>query len=99
MFNHAPEPLLSNHHVNLKAKFCVIVICFELARSSFESGNKWSSHLFTPFFSILDPEYAAKCLQHARDLFDFAQTYQGSYSDHIETGDKYQVRFAAQWLS
>lgn len=53
-----------------------------------------------------DPLYASKLLQHARDLFDFALTYQGSYSDHIETGEKYQKRtgyldelvWAALWL-
>lgn len=54
-----------------------------------------------------DPSYAAECLQHARDLFEFAQTYQGSYADHIETGEKYQKRtsryedelaWAAVWL-
>ena len=45
--------------------------------------------------SISDPVYASKCLQHAKDLFDFAQTYQGSYSDHIETGERYQVRLSS----
>ena len=82
----------------MKAKFCVIVICFEshVVRLNMEINGH---HTFSPHAPILDPEYAAKCLQHARDLFDFAQTYQGSYSDHIETGEKYQVRFAAQWLS
>ena len=40
---------------------------------------------------FLDETYAAKCLQHARDLWEFALTYQGSYSDHIETGEKYKV--------
>ena len=53
-------------------------------------------NFFLISFLILDPVYAAKCLQHARDLFDFAQTYQGSYSDHIETGEKYQVSFSKQ---
>ena len=36
--------------------------------------------------------YAAKCLEHARDLWEFALNYQGSYSDHIETGEKYKVK-------
>lgn len=27
-----------------------------------------------------DPTYAAKCLQAAKDLYDFATTYPGSYS-------------------
>jgi len=41
---------------------------------------------------FLDELYAAKCLEHARDLWEFASTYQGSYSAHIETGEKYQVK-------
>lgn len=41
-------------------------------------------------FAKDDETYAAKCLQHARDLWEFALTYQGSYSDHIETGEKYK---------
>ncbi|CBY31555.1 unnamed protein product [Oikopleura dioica] len=41
-------------------------------------------------FADDDELYAAKCLEHARDLWEFASTYQGSYSAHIETGEKYQ---------
>merc|ERR1712176_1489423 len=37
-----------------------------------------------------DEMYAAKCLEHARDLWEFALNYQGSYSDHTETGEKYK---------
>lgn len=41
-------------------------------------------------FADDDEVYAAQCLEHARDLWEFALSYQGSYSDHIETGDKYK---------
>jgi len=41
-------------------------------------------------FADEDEGYAAKCLEHARDLWEFALSYQGSYSDHIETGEKYK---------
>ncbi|CAG5108667.1 Oidioi.mRNA.OKI2018_I69.chr1.g3900.t2.cds [Oikopleura dioica] len=41
-------------------------------------------------FADDDELYAAKCLEHARDLWEFASTYQGSYSAHIETGEKFQ---------
>jgi len=51
-----------------------------------------STRIPNPNRLFLDELYAAKCLEHARDLWEFASTYQGSYSAHIETGEKYQVK-------
>lgn len=50
-------------------------------------------------YFYLDEVYAAQCLEHARDLWEFALSYQGSYSDHIETGDKYKVNHLFKHLN
>lgn len=34
-------------------------------------------------FSQVDPGYSAVLLQHSRELFNFADTYRGKYSDSV----------------
>ena len=34
-------------------------------------------------FSTADPDYSAQMLEHAKQLFTFADTYRGKYSDSV----------------
>jgi hypothetical protein len=53
-----------------------------------------------------DPTYAATLLQHARELYSFANTYQGTYTESIpgiassynSSGYKDELAWAATWL-
>ena len=58
-------------------------------------------------FKDVDPAYAAKLLGHAKDLFRFADTYRGKYSDSIPDAANYynsysgyndELTWAAAWL-
>jgi endoglucanase len=58
-------------------------------------------------FKDVDPAYAAKLLGHAKDLFRFADTYRGKYSDSIPDAAKFynshsgyndELVWAAAWL-
>ena len=58
-------------------------------------------------FQNEDAEFAAECLSHARDLFDFAWEYRGKYSDVIHgaqtfyrswSGYNDELSWAAAWL-
>ena len=40
-------------------------------------------------FSETDPTYAATCLSHAKQLYDFADTYRGKYTDSITDAQGY----------
>lgn len=59
-------------------------------------------------FRDVDPDYSAKCLEHAKQLFDFADTYRGTYNDAIPDSRAYYTSFsgyedelawAAAWLA
>lgn len=59
-------------------------------------------------FQRSDPDYAARCLDHARQLFDFADRRRGVYSDAISDARAYYNSFsgyqdelcwAAAWLA
>src|SRR5262249_30520933 len=57
-------------------------------------------------FKTSDPTYKAKLLKHAKQLFNFADKYQGSYSENIpavqtyynSTGFHDELLWAASWL-
>ncbi|CAM6008982.1 unnamed protein product [Sphagnum balticum] len=58
-------------------------------------------------FQDLDPTYSANLLSHARQLFSFADTYRGKYSDSITIVDSFyeswsgyddELLWAAVWL-
>lgn len=58
-------------------------------------------------FAESDPGYAATMLQHARELYSFANTYQGKYTDSIPgvsafynsfSGYQDELAWAAAWL-
>ncbi|CAM6036387.1 unnamed protein product [Sphagnum compactum] len=58
-------------------------------------------------FQELDPTYSANLLSHARQLFSFADTYRGKYSDSITIADSFyeswsgyddELLWAAIWL-
>ncbi|MBN2440381.1 MAG: glycoside hydrolase family 9 protein [Spirochaetales bacterium] len=52
-------------------------------------------------FEPTDPAYAAECLTHARDLFDFADTYQGRFpldNFYQSGGFTDDLTWAAVWL-
>jgi len=58
-------------------------------------------------FGGADPAYAAKCLSHARELYEFAETYRGTYSDSVKAaashypsrnGYEDELAWAATWL-
>jgi len=57
-------------------------------------------------FRNVDSEYSAKCLQHAQDLYRFADTYRGFYHKAIPGGQEYyesadygdELAWAAAWL-
>ncbi|CAG5128377.1 unnamed protein product [Candidula unifasciata] len=57
-------------------------------------------------FRNIDPAYAQKLLSHAKDLFEFADTFRGSYSDTIDnavefygsSSDEDELAWAAVWL-
>ncbi|KAH0954891.1 hypothetical protein HN011_010820 [Eciton burchellii] len=57
-------------------------------------------------FRNVDSEYSAKCLQHAKDLYRFADTYRGFYHKAIPGGQEYyesadygdELAWAAAWL-
>lgn len=59
-------------------------------------------------FREADPEYAARCLEHARALFAFADRFRGVYSDSIVDARAYynsfsgyqdELAWAAAWLA
>jgi hypothetical protein len=59
-------------------------------------------------FKKIDPDYAARCLSHAKELFDFADRRRGVYSAAIEDARAYYASFsgyqdelawAAAWLA
>lgn len=59
-------------------------------------------------FRESDPDYAARCLTHARQLFAFADRYRGVYSDAIPDARAYynsfsgyqdELAWAAAWLA
>jgi uncharacterized protein YyaL (SSP411 family) len=54
-----------------------------------------------------DPSYAAKCLKHAQELYNFADKYRGKYSDSIPDAAKFyrswsgfndELAWGAVWL-
>jgi len=57
-------------------------------------------------FRNVDSEYSVKCLQHAKDLYRFADTYRGFYHKAIPGGQEYyesadygdELAWAAAWL-
>ncbi|KAK3855692.1 hypothetical protein Pcinc_037924 [Petrolisthes cinctipes] len=58
-------------------------------------------------FQQTDPTYSATCLQHARELYNFADTYRGKYSDSITDANQFykgygtyvdELAWAASWL-
>lgn len=58
-------------------------------------------------FRDKDPEYSARCLEHAKELFQFADSYRGKYSDSVPdaktyyqsfTGYQDELAWAAAWL-
>lgn len=57
-------------------------------------------------FQDSEPIYASTCLQHAEELYDFANQYQGEYADSItDAADSYgsyglydELAWAAAWL-
>merc|ERR1719436_290939 len=57
-------------------------------------------------FASSSPSYSGELLQHAKDLFDFADTYRGKYSDSIPDAAKFysssnyedELIWAAAWL-
>ena len=59
-------------------------------------------------FKKIDPDYAARSLEHARQLFDFADRHRGVYSDAISDARAYynsfsgyqdELAWAAAWLA
>jgi hypothetical protein len=59
-------------------------------------------------FQKSDPDYAARCLEHAAQLFDFADKHRGAYSDSIADARAYynsfsgyqdELAWAAAWLA
>ena len=40
-------------------------------------------------FEDTDPSYSATLIQHAEELFNFADTYRGKYSDSIPDASKF----------
>jgi endoglucanase len=59
-------------------------------------------------FQKSDPDYAARCLDHAKQLFDFADRCRGTYSDSIADARAYyksysgyqdELAWAAAWLA
>lgn len=40
-------------------------------------------------FQNVDPEYAAVCLKHAKQLYNFATTYRGLYHEAIKGAAQY----------
>jgi hypothetical protein len=59
-------------------------------------------------FQKSDPDYAARCLEHARQLFAFADKHRGAYSDTIQDARAYyqsfsgyqdELAWAAAWLA
>ena len=40
-------------------------------------------------FEDTDPSYSATLIQHAEELFNFADTYRGKYSDSISDASKF----------
>ncbi|EZA49343.1 hypothetical protein DMN91_000386 [Ooceraea biroi] len=57
-------------------------------------------------FRNVDPEYSVKCLQHAKDLYKFADTHRGFYHTVIPGGQEFyestgygdELAWAAAWL-
>ncbi|XP_059141479.1 endoglucanase E-4-like [Physella acuta] len=57
-------------------------------------------------FVDVDPPYAKRLLQHAQELFEFAENYRGPYSNSIESAaefyassnDEDELAWAAAWL-
>jgi endoglucanase len=56
-------------------------------------------------FKDEDPAYAAKLIDHAKRLYNFAESYRGKYTDHIPANDFYgswgdtdELCWAAMWL-
>ena len=58
-------------------------------------------------FKDSDPTYSSLCLDHAKDLFNFANTYRGKYSDSISDAAIFyktwgkvedELAWAAAWL-
>ncbi|XP_005099629.1 endoglucanase 4 [Aplysia californica] len=57
-------------------------------------------------FKDVDPPFAKKMLEHAQELFEFAENFRGSYSDSIESAaefyesssDEDELAWAAVWL-
>lgn len=58
-------------------------------------------------FGGVDPAYAAKCLSNARELYAFAESYRGRYSDSVKAaashypsrnGYEDELAWAAAWL-
>lgn len=57
-------------------------------------------------FETVDWEYSEKCLRHAKELFKFADTYRGLYTDSIlnsadyykSTGYGDELAWAAIWI-
>ncbi|MDG2055586.1 MAG: glycoside hydrolase family 9 protein [Phycisphaerales bacterium] len=58
-------------------------------------------------FEETDPDYAATLLQHARELYAFADTYRGTYTDSIPEIDNYydswtgyfdELAWSAAWI-
>jgi len=58
-------------------------------------------------FKDVDPSYASKCLQHSKEIYDFADTYRGDYIGSIPdvsgfystwSGYNDELAFGALWL-
>ncbi|CAL4104840.1 unnamed protein product, partial [Meganyctiphanes norvegica] len=58
-------------------------------------------------FADSDPDYSAECLEHAKDLYDFADKHRGKYSDSISDASGYynswggyndELVWSAAWL-
>ena len=57
-------------------------------------------------FKDSDPEYSEKCLQHAKELYKFANDYRGLYHESIKGAAQYyestdygdELAWAATWL-
>ncbi|XP_018359268.1 PREDICTED: endoglucanase E-4-like [Trachymyrmex cornetzi] len=57
-------------------------------------------------FSSVDSEYSAKCLEHAKNLYKFADVYRGLYHEAIRGAERYyestdygdELAWAAIWL-
>ena len=59
----------------------------------FASGFVFALASASVLFKDTDPDYSNLLLQHARDLFNFADTYRGIYSNSIPDAAKFYRYF------